>query len=164
MKLHALRVRSVVWMALALFAAGAPRQGLAAENKVAPPSGAKTAAEASKKKEDEMGKVEGIEVKRSSGTGYFGVELVNGNFKITFYDAKRKVIPAPMNRAALRWPVNYRPADERTVLNLSEDGKALPSAKVVKQPYLFKLFITFLADGADENGPGTESYAIDFRA
>lgn len=109
-----------------------------------------------------MGKVEGIEVKR--GDGYFGVELVGGNFKITFYDKKRKVIAAPFTRAALRWPVNYRPADERAVVNVSGEGKALTSSKVVKPPYQFKLYITFLAEGADESGAGTESYVVDFKA
>jgi hypothetical protein len=164
MKLRALRVRSLVWTAVGLLALNAPLRSTAAENKASPSLPGKAAADVSKKAEDDMGKVEGVEVKRSSGTGYFGVELVNGNFKITFYDAKRKVIAAPMNRAALRWPVNYRPADERTVLNLSGDGKSLTSAKVVKQPYQFKLYITFLADGADESGPGSESYVVDFRA
>ena len=109
-----------------------------------------------------MGKVEGIEVKY--GEGYFGIELVGGNFKITFYDAKRHVVAAPVNRAALHWPVKYRPADERTVLNLSPDGKSLTSGKVVKPPYLFKLYITFLADGADEaSASGIASFTVDFR-
>ena len=161
MKLRALPLRCVVWSALSLLVCPANAATPAAEVKKSPAPATKAAAEAAKK-EEPMGKVEGIEVKR--GEGYFGVALVDGNFKITFYDAKRKVIPAPMNRAALRWPVNYRPTDERTVLNISGDGKALISAKVVKPPYLFKLFITFLADGADEAGAGTETYTVDFRA
>jgi hypothetical protein len=140
---------------LGMIAAEAPAASASPGKKTAP------AAEKAKAKEEEMGKVEGIEVKR--GDGYFGVQLVDGNFKITFYDAKKQVITAPIHRAALRWPVNYRPADERTVLNVSGDVKSLTSAKVVKPPYLFKLFITFLADGADEAGPGTESFTIDFR-
>src|SRR4051794_30017690 len=155
MKLRALRIRSVVFSVFVAFVV----HGNAATIPAVKPT---PVADAAKKKEDEMGKVEGIEVKR--GTGYFGVALVDGNFKITFYDAKRHVISAPVNRAALRWPVNYRPSDERTVLNISGDGKSLTSAKVVKQPYLFKLFITFLADGADEAGAGLETYTIDFRA
>lgn len=161
MKIRDLRVRCVVWSALSLFVlqATAATANDAKKNAGAP---SKAAPAEATKKEDEMGKVEGIEVKR--GNGYFGVELVGGNFKITFYDAKRHVIPAPVNRAALRWPVNYRPADERTVANISGDGKSLTSSKTVKPPYLFKLFITFLADGADETGPGTETYSIDFRA
>jgi hypothetical protein len=121
----------------------------------------KAGAPAAPKKEEPEGKVEGIEVKR--GAGYFGVALVGGTFKITFYDAKRHVVPAPFTRAALRWQVNYRPADERTVLNVDAEGKALVSAKIVKAPYVFKLFITFLADGADE-AAGGESYVVDFRA
>ncbi|MEO6568622.1 MAG: hypothetical protein ABIO94_07640 [Opitutaceae bacterium] len=163
MKLRALRVAFMVLSAVSLLAS----RSLAAESgaKKSPSvSPAKAAAdEAAKKKEDEMGKVAGIETKY--GEGYFGIELVGGNFKITFYDAKRHVVSAPVNRAALRWPVNYRPADERTVLNISPDGKSLVSAKVVKPPYLFKLFITFLADGADEaSAAGIASFTVDFRA
>lgn len=113
------------------------------------------------KKEEPMGKIDGVEVKR--GSGYFGVALVGGNFKITFYDAKRHVVPVPFNRAVLHWPVNYRPTDDRTVLNLDGEGKSLTSAKIVKPPYTFKLFITFVAEGADE-ASGSETYTIDFRA
>jgi hypothetical protein len=161
MKLRALRVRWVVLSAVSLLALHA-NAATASDGKKTDSAPAKAApADAAKKKEDEMGKIEGIEQKR--GSGYFGVALVGGNFKITFYDAKRHVIAAPVNRAALRWPVNYRPADERTVLNIAGDGKSLTSSKVVKPPYLFKLFVTFLADGADEAGAGTETYTIDFR-
>lgn len=162
MKLRALRIRCVVLSAVSLLALHA-QAATASDGKTPTATSPKAApADAAKKKEDAMGKVEGVEVKR--GSGYFGVELVGGNFKITFYDAKRHVIAAPVNRAALRWPVNYRPADERTVVNVSADGKSLSSSKAVKPPYVFKLFITFLADGADEAGAGTETYSIDFRA
>ncbi|MEO7413483.1 MAG: hypothetical protein ABIZ81_09005 [Opitutaceae bacterium] len=164
MKLRAFRHRFIVFSAVALLAVRlvAAVEGDVKKNPVAPATKAAADEAAKKKAEEPMGKVEGIEVKY--GSGYFGIELLAGNFKLTFYDAKRKVIPAPMPRAALRWPVNYRPADERTVLNLSEDGKALTSAKVVKPPYLFKLFITFLAEGADEAGGGGESFTVDFRS
>jgi hypothetical protein len=161
MKLRALRVRCVLLSAVSLFALHADAATANDGKKASSPPAQAAPADAAKKKEAEMGKVEGIEQKR--GDGYFGVELVGGNFKITFYDAKRRVVPAPVNRVALRWPVNYRPADERTVLNISGDGKSLTSSKVVKPPHLFKLFITLLADGADEAGAGTETYTIDFR-
>jgi hypothetical protein len=112
------------------------------------------------KKEEPMGTVEGIEVKY--GDGYFGVALAGSNFQIKFYDKKRHVIPTPFKRAVLHWPVSYKPIDERTVLNAAEDGKSLGSAKIVKPPYFFKLYITFLAEGADESS-GSETFVIDFR-
>ena len=152
-------------VALILFVGHASAAPEGYSEKPVPPSAKPGTAPATKpgaKKEEPEGKVEGIEVKR--GTGYFGVALVNGTFKITFYDSKRHVVASPFNRAALRWAVNYRPADERTVLNLDGEGKALVSAKIVKPPYVFKLFITFLAEGADEATGGSESYQIDFRA
>ena len=92
--------------------------------------------------DDTIGKIEGMEIKRWSG--FMGIAVVRGNFKITFYDAKKKPVPVPpeIARAALRWSVIYQPKDERVVLNPSEDNKALTSPKVIKPPLNFKLFIT----------------------
>lgn len=115
------------------------------------------------KKEEPMGKIEGTEIKR--GAGYMGIALVGGTFKLSFYDSKKKpmAVPAEISRAALRWPVSYRQgADERTVLNRSEDGKSLSSPKAVKPPHNFRLFIVLLASETAEEGGG-ESYSIDFR-
>src|SRR5436305_917595 len=55
-----------------------------------------------KKKDDTIGKIEGMEIKR--GSGFMGIAVVGGNFKITFYDAKKKPVPVPpeIARAALR--------------------------------------------------------------
>jgi len=162
MKPRAWSIRCIVILAVSLWAthangatAGDSKKGTAGAAKAAP-------ADAAKKKEEPMGKVDGIEVKR--GDGSFGVAIVEGHFQIKFYDAKRKVVPAPVTRIVLRWPVNYRPADERTVVEVSADGKSLTGGKIVKAPYVFKLFITFLADGADDAGGGTETYTIDFHA
>jgi hypothetical protein len=105
-------------------------------------------------------KIEGMEIKR--GAGFMGLAVVGGNFKLTFYDAKKKLVPPDVARAALRWSVNYKPLDERAVLNPSSDGKALTSSKVVKPPYLFKLFITLIpAAGSEETS--SETYVVDFR-
>lgn len=112
------------------------------------------------KKEEPMGKIEGQEIKR--GSGYLGLELVSGTFKLSFYDAKKKPVAADVARAALRWPVAYRELDERTILNRSADGKSLTSPKVVKPPHNFKLFITLIpGEGAEETG--TETLVVDFR-
>jgi hypothetical protein len=127
-----------------------------------PASNAKVAPKAAAKKEEPMGKISGIEIKR--GAGYMGIELVGPNFKLTFYDAKKKPmdIPPGIARAALRWPVNYRQGgDERAVLNPGPDGKSLTSGKAVRPPHIFRLFITLLGpDGTDESS--AENYAVDF--
>jgi hypothetical protein len=118
--------------------------------------------EPEKKKDETIGKIDGIEIKR--GSGFMGVAVVGGNFKITFYDAKKKPVPVPpeIARAVLRWQVKYQPQDERVVLNPTEDNKALTSPKVIKAPLVFKLFITMIASGGGDES-ASESYPIDFR-
>ena len=61
-------------------------------------------------------KIPGMEISRGA-KGFMGLELVNGNFKLSFYDEKKKPIAPDVTRAALRWDVKYQPTPERTVLN-----------------------------------------------
>lgn len=114
-------------------------------------------------KAEELPKIEGMEVARAGG-GFLGVAITGGTFKISFYDAKRKPAQADVSRALLRWDPKYKQGSERVVLTLSGDGKALASAKTIRPPYAFKLFITLLKDaaGAEEAAAG-ETLVIDFR-
>lgn len=112
-----------------------------------------------KKKEDEIGKIEGIEIPH--GKGFMGIQLVSGTFKLSFYDEKKKPTTPDVTRAALRWDVKYQPTAERTVLN-PDGGNALVSSKVVKPPYTFKLNIT-LIKGEGDDAP-TEFLSVDFHS
>jgi hypothetical protein len=107
-------------------------------------------------------KIDGIEVARSGG-GFLGVAIVEGTFRITFYDAKKKPVAADVARALLRWDPKYKQGQERVILNQSADGRTLGSPRSIRPPYLFRLYITLLkeAGGADEAGEG---YVIDFKA
>lgn len=125
-----------------------------------PKASEKNPAKPAAKKEEPMGKIEGLEIKR--GSGYLGLQLVSGTFKLSFYDAKKKSVEADVGRAVLRWPVAYRELDERTVLNRSADGKSLTSPKIVKPPHNFKLFITLLPAETGEEA-GSETFVVDFR-
>ena len=116
----------------------------------------KPAVKSEAKKDDEMGKIEGIEIKR--GDGFMGIQLVNGTFKLSFYDAKKKLVASDVTRANLTWKVKYQPNPEKTVL--MPDGKALTSAKAVKPPYTFSLSIT-LVKGEAADAP-VENFAVDF--
>ncbi len=109
-----------------------------------------------KKKEVPMGKIEGIEIAR--GTGFIGLQLVGGTFRLSFYDAKKKPVAPDVTRANLRWNVKYQSLPERAVLN--PDGTALTSAKVVKPPYAFTLFI-ILVKGEGDDAP-VENFTVDF--
>lgn len=108
------------------------------------------------KKTDEVGKIPGVEISR--GTGFLGIELVGGTFKLSFYDAQKNPVAPDATRANLRWSPKTQSLPERTVLNLS--GNALTSAKVVKPPYSFSLSIT-LIKGDGDDAPA-ENFTVDF--
>jgi hypothetical protein len=112
--------------------------------------------EDAKKKEEPPPKIDGIEIAR--GTGFMGIQLVGGTFRLSFYDAKKKPIAPDVTRANLRWKVRYQSLPEQTVLN--RDGNALTSAKLVKPPYTFSLSIT-LIKGEGDAAP-TEDFTVDF--
>lgn len=108
------------------------------------------------KKEEPPAVVDGVAISRPKG-GFLGLRVVNNNFVLTFYDAKKKKVAPDVTRAALRWPVKYQPGDERAVLN--SNGTALTSSKVVKPPLTFKVFIGLYNEGSDQ---AVESYTIDY--
>ena len=129
---------------LAEDATTAPPSKSAATNKAEaikntpPASGAKTPA-----KVEEEPKIPGFVIPRDKG-GYLGLTLENGNFKMSFYDAKKKPVKADVIRARARWPVNYKVGNERAVLNPTSDGMALISNHFVRPPYIFKLYLTLM--------------------
>ena len=103
--------------------------------------------------------IPGITIPRAKG-GFLGILVENGNFKLSFYDAKKKPAPVDVARATARWPVKYRLGDERTVLNPTGDGTALTSGTFVRPPFVFKLYLSLFVEGRDD---AAESYVIDFR-
>jgi hypothetical protein len=134
----------------------APSTGKVDPNKSATPGAAKADGKAdAKKKEDEIGKIDGMEIAR--GGGFLGLQIVNGTFKLSFYDAKKKPVAPDVTRAAFRWNVNYQKQPERVVLMPSD--KSLVSDKTVRPPYSFKLFITLFRGESDE---GAENLTVDF--
>ncbi len=112
------------------------------------------------KKEAEP-KIPGQTIERDGG-GYLGLELKDGTFKLSFYDKKKKAIPADRAMAIARWLVKYnKSGDERALLSLSSDGKSLVGSKNVRAPYSFKLYLTIFKE-ASEGAPAVENYIIDF--
>ena len=76
-------------------------------------------------KKEEQPKIEGMEVARSGG-GFMGVAMVGLNFKISFYDDKKKPVQADVVRALMRWdPKTKSGGWEQAVLSPTSDGKAL---------------------------------------
>lgn len=123
----------------------------------------KAAKPEAKKKEDEIGTVEGMAIPR--GEGFLGLQLIDGKFKLTFYNAKKKPVAPDVGRAALRWDPKYKVGIERAML-LPAGAHALASEKFVRPPYNFKLTIVLLKDNAEvaEGAePGGETIVVDFK-
>jgi hypothetical protein len=103
-------------------------------------------------------KIAGMVIPRAKG-GFLGLTLENSNFKLAFYDQKKHPVPADVTRATARWLVHYSVYDERAVLIPTADGMALTSAKFVRPPYLFKLYLTLIVEGSTVP---PESYVLDY--
>ena len=123
-----------------------------------PAAPTKPGANAQTKKEEEP-KIPGTVVTRADGT-FLGLEVSGGNFKLSFYDKKKKLTPPNVTRASARWPNTRGPGDFRTILNPS--GNALVGSKPVIPPFTFNVYLTLLkAEGDAETA--VESYVVPFR-
>ncbi len=111
------------------------------------------------KKEAPLPKIPGTVITRPNGT-FLGLEVVEGNFKLTFYDKKHKPMAVDVTRGAARWPNPHARGDSRTVLNGS--GTALVGAKPVQPPFTFNVYLTLL-QGEGEEAKVVESYTVEFR-
>ena len=82
--------------AVAVAQVTAPKGTDDAKKKSTAPASAAAKKDSGKKKADEMGKIEGMEIPR--GTGFLGLQIKNGVFKLTSYDAKKKPVAADFSR------------------------------------------------------------------
>ena len=123
--------------------------------KVAPKPGDKTAPKPAPKVEEP--KIPGTTITRANGT-FLGLEVVGGNFKLSFYDKKKKPMSPDVSRASARWP-NPRSVTgpNRTVLNPS--GLALVGSKPVLPPFTFSVHLA-LMQGDGEGAVVVESYDV----
>lgn len=129
-------------------------------SKPAPPPAKGDAKKADAKKKEAPAKIDGLVIARPDGT-FLGLTLVDGKFKLSFYDKEKKPMKPDVLRAAARWPNPHGPGNNRAVLTPSSDGTFLIAPGFVRGPYAFKLFLTLIKS---ENGEQTETYTVDFRA
>ena len=99
----------------------------------------------------------GTVINRANG-GFLSIQVEGGCLKMSFYDAKKKLIDPDVDRAAARWSPKYKVGEEHRVLVRAGDGKSLISP-AVRPPYNFKLFLTLLT--ADDQA--VENYTVDLR-
>lgn len=127
--------------------------------KPAPGKAAPAAPAVPAKKEAPLPKIPGTVINRANGT-FLSLQVVGGNFVLSFYDKKHKLMPLDVTRAAARWPNPRAPGDNRTMLNGS--GTALVGAKTVLPPYNFNVYLTLLK-GEGEEAKAVENYTVQFR-
>ena len=125
------------------------------------PAKAAPAKKDEKKKEAELPKIPGTVINRPNGT-FLSLEVTDGNFKLSFYDKKHKLMAVDVTRATARWPntKSALPAQFRTVLNGS--GTALVGQHPVYPPYTFNVFLTLL-QGEGEEAKAVENYTVAFK-
>jgi hypothetical protein len=108
-------------------------------------------------KDDEVGTISGIAIAR--GDGWLGIEIKGGSFALTFYNGKKKPVPADATSAVARWSVHYQPNEERTELVPSGDPAVLSSPYPVKPPHTFILHLVLLFEGKPD---ASEAYTVNF--
>jgi hypothetical protein len=122
---------------------------------------AATAAKKEIKKDVPLPKIPGTVIDRPNGT-FLSLTVVSGNFVLSFYDKKHKLMGLDVTRASARWP-NTRSASvqwNRTVLNGS--GTALVGSKPVLPPFTFNVHLTLLKGDGDD-AKVVEEYDVAFR-
>lgn len=145
-------LRSLLCLSLALFAAAVLSAQSASQG--AAKAGGKAA-------EEEMGTIDGMTLNRSNGT-FLGLTVEGGQWKLRFYDEKKKPAKVDVTRANARWVMPMKADHERTVLNPTPDGTALVGARFVRPPYNFKLYLTILR-GEGDTAEVVETYTLDYR-
>jgi len=110
-------------------------------------------------KKVEEPKIPGYNITRANGT-FLGLEVIGGNFKLSFYDKKKKAMAPDVLRGTARWPNVRGPGDNRTVLN--PNGTALTGSKPVIPPFTFNVYLTLMQKEGEEE-KSVESYVVPFR-
>ena len=129
--------------------------------KTTPAAAKATPAKKEEKKEAPLPVIPGTVINRPNGT-FLSLEVADGNFKLSFYDKKHKLMAVDVTRATARWPntKSATPGQFRTVLNGS--GTALVGQHPVFPPYNFNVFLTLL-QGEGEDAKAVENYTVAFK-
>ncbi len=112
-------------------------------------------------KKEEPAKIEGMEVSRGE-KGYLGIQIVDGRFKIKFYDLKKKQMQPDVARAILRWDPKYKVGTERVLLTPGPEN-TLTSERFIRPPYNFRIFMLLQKEAPEGDDAVGESLIIDFR-
>ena len=106
-------------------------------------------------------KIEGVLIPRGE-KGFLALRLAGGGFELRFFSPERRPLVPEVPRAVVRWtPAGRKAGPESHLLELSADGKALQSARIVRPPHVFRVTVLLFAAGAEQP---FEVHTAEFRA
>ena len=106
-------------------------------------------------------KIEGVLIPRGE-KGWLALRLAGGGFELRFFSPDRRPLVPELPRAVVRWTLAGRKTGpESHLLELSADGKALQSSRIVRPPHVFRVTILLFAAGAEQP---VEVHTAEFRA
>lgn len=100
-------------------------------------------------------KLPGVVLNRPNGQ-YLTLEVIDGKFKLSFWNEKKKPVKADVSRAFAHWNPKTKAGEDRTVLNPSDDGTSLRGTTFVRPPYNYPIYLTLIP----EEGESKESYVV----
>ena len=125
---------------------------------------APTPAAPGKPPEKEEPPIPGIVIARSTGKGdQLGLTIVDGTFRLTFYDKKRKKIPVDVDVARGWWQGKQRVIRDQVNMTVMSDGKSMGGGGPVHPPYAFVLHLS-LIKGSGDSEVAVENYTVNIDA
>jgi hypothetical protein len=116
------------------------------------------------------GKISGLSVHRHNGT-WLGIQLTAGNFRVTFYDKNKNLMPADATSVILVWTTPktgpYAPPPTSTQLSpLADISSVFTNGFYVPYSHPMNLKIILTVPASDPSGlsPATETYSAKFTA
>ena len=106
-------------------------------------------------------RIEGVLIPRGE-KGFLALRLAGGGFELRFFSPERRPLVPEVPRAVVRWtPAGRKTGPESHLLEVSADGKALQSTRIVRPPHVFRVTVLLFAAGAEQP---VEVHAAEFRA
>jgi hypothetical protein len=145
------KIRVMNWLTLvALSAAGASGAAETSDVKPATPVVAIAPASAETPAAQDL---EGVVLPRAAG-GFLQLKMEGVHIVLRTYDAEKKPVKVDVDRATVRLQFASR-SPEQYVLVPSADGMSLTVGRPVRQPHVFRAYISFYRGESDE---AVESY------
>jgi len=149
------KLRVMNWLTLvALSAAGASGAVQTSDMKPSTPAAAIAPASTEAPAADEV-VLDGVVMPRAAG-GFLQLKMEGVNIFLRAYDAEKKPVAIDVDRASVRMQFASRSPEQFTLIR-SADGMALTVGRPVRQPHVFRAYISLFKGESEE---AVESYQV----